>query len=166
VRVVAADGQDRLRELHEKGLVTWVQRTFRPDDLDGVTLVVALDREQAVNEAVFAAANERGVLCNVIDQPSRCHFYYPATVRRGNLQIAISTNGLSPALASSIRAELEERFSPLYAEWLERIGKVRSKLLRSRPKSHARTQLLQRLASRSRFERFARQRAQSEKGIS
>ena len=60
-----------------------------------------------MNESVFREAEARGILCNAVDEPERCHFYYPAVVRRGPLQIAISTGGLSPALASRLRQELE-----------------------------------------------------------
>jgi precorrin-2 dehydrogenase/sirohydrochlorin ferrochelatase len=119
-----------------------------------------------VNEAVFRAASELGVMCNVVDQPALCHFYYPAIVRRGDLQIAISTNGLSPALASSIRAELEERFGPLYSEWVQRLGRIRARVFRTRPRSPARTALLQSFATRSRFDRFESRRARARRGES
>ena len=164
VEVIAEDVTDGIRDLGFRGDIVWSRREFRAEDLERTALVVAQHHAQAVNEAVFRAASDRGVLCNVVDQPPLCHFYYPAVVKRGDLQIAISTNGLSPALASSIRAELEERFGPLYAEWVKRLGRVRARVLRRRPKSSQRTALLQRFAAASRFERFATRRARGAKG--
>src|SRR5581483_4101188 len=116
VRVVSPKITDTIRAFVNSGKISWSQRRFEPADLDGVTLVVALDEDNTVNEDVFREASARGVLCNVVDQPERCHFYYPAIVRRGQLQIAISTGGLSPALASSIRRDLDEQFDAVYSE--------------------------------------------------
>lgn len=164
VEVISEDVTGGIRELHHRREILWNRRGFRADDLEQAALVVAQHPLLEVNEAVFRAASERGVMCNVVDQPALCHFYYPAVVRRGDLQIAISTNGLSPALASSIRAELEERFGPLYSEWVQRLGRVRARILRTRPRSAARTVLLQRFASPSRFDRFESKRARARRG--
>lgn len=164
VEVVAEQVTDGIEELHRRGAITWSNRAFRESDLDRVVLVVAQDPSQAVNREVFRIASECGVLCNVVDQPALCDFYYPAVVRRGDLQIAISTNGLSPALASSIRAELEQRFGPSYEAWVKRLGRVRQRILRRIPKTPERTVLLQRFATRSRFEQFERRRARKVRG--
>jgi precorrin-2 dehydrogenase/sirohydrochlorin ferrochelatase len=92
-------------------------------------------------------------LCNAVDEPERCDFYYPAVVRRGDLQIAISTAGRSPALAQRLRRELEVQFGPQYESFLNQLGHQRRKLLsdsdgeRKRRRTHA-------LASRQAFERF------------
>jgi siroheme synthase-like protein len=164
VEVVAEQVTGGIEELHRREALTWRSRAFRETDLEGVALVVAQDPSQAVNGEVFRIASERGVLCNVVDQPALCDFYYPAVVRRGDLQIAISTNGLSPALASSIRAELEQRFGPSYEAWVKRLGRVRQRILRRVPKTPERTVLLQRFATRSRFEQFERRRARNVRG--
>jgi precorrin-2 dehydrogenase / sirohydrochlorin ferrochelatase len=164
VEVIAGEVTGGIRELHHRREILWNRRGFRADDLEQAALVVAQHPSHEVNEAVFRAASERGVMCNVVDQPALCHFYYPAVVRRGDLQIAISTNGLSPALASSIRAELEERFGPLYSEWVQRLGRIRARVFRTRPRSAARTALLQRFAKRSRFDRFESRRARALRG--
>ncbi len=68
------------------------------------------------------------VLCNVVDDPEHCDFYYPAVVRRGQLQIAISTAGESPALAQKLRRELESQYGPEYEGWVEQLGKRRREL--------------------------------------
>jgi precorrin-2 dehydrogenase/sirohydrochlorin ferrochelatase len=163
VRVVSLTITDTIRALVDAGVVSWNQRAFEPADLDGVTLVVALDDDDAVNERVYREANARGVLCNVVDQPERCHFYYPAVVRRGQLQIAISTGGLSPALASSIRRELDEQFDDKYADWIEALGHARERVLRKHSRSSRRTRLLQRIATRRAFQNFAAKRAGKER---
>jgi siroheme synthase-like protein len=84
-------------------------KSFTPDDLAGAFLVVAATSSAEVNSQIFREAEARKILCNAVDQPEQCHFYYPAVVRRGSLQIAISTEGLSPALAQRLRQELEVR---------------------------------------------------------
>jgi precorrin-2 dehydrogenase/sirohydrochlorin ferrochelatase len=137
------------------GEICWAARKFVPTDLEGVALVVALDDDDRINAEVYRDASARGVLCNVIDQPERCHFYYPAVVRRGQLQIAISTGGLSPALASDIRRDLEAQFDPAYGEWIEALGQARERVLHKFPRSAKRTRLLQRIASKGAYRKFA-----------
>ena len=105
-----------------------------------------------MNDFVFREARSRGILCNAVDDPERCDFYYPAVVRRGQLQIAISTGGQSPALAQRLRRELEMEFGEEYSGWVEELGKVREKLLSSKLDSDHRKQLLHSLASRDAFE--------------
>jgi precorrin-2 dehydrogenase/sirohydrochlorin ferrochelatase len=155
VRVVSPAVTAGIRTFVDSAQVEWVERSYIAGDIAGVTLVVALDESDAINEAVYLEATLRGVLCNVVDQPERCHFYYPAVVKRGQLQIAVSTGGLSPALASKIRKDLDEQFDTKYAEWIEALGKARAKVLSSMPKSPRRTRLLQRIASKRAFQRYA-----------
>jgi uroporphyrin-III C-methyltransferase/precorrin-2 dehydrogenase/sirohydrochlorin ferrochelatase len=96
---------------------------------------------------VFAEARARGVLCNSVDDPDNCDFYYPAVVNRGDLQIAISTAGHSPALAQRLRQELERQFGPEYAEWLQRLGDERRALFAADMDPEARKQRLHELAA-------------------
>ena len=106
LHVVAPKADDRIRELVSDGRLRWSQREFRPSDVTGAVLVVAATGDPMVNETVFREAQSRGVLCNAVDEPDHCNFYYPAVVRRGDLQIAISTAGHSPALAQRLRKDL------------------------------------------------------------
>ena len=154
VRVVATHMTEPVRALAQASRIDLQRREFTSTDLDGVTLVLALHEDDAVNERIFCEADARGVLCNIVDQPERCHFYYPAVVRRGQLQIAISTGGLSPALASDIRKELDQHFDPEYAEWIEALGQARERVLRILPRSPRRTRLLQRIASKRAFQKY------------
>jgi precorrin-2 dehydrogenase/sirohydrochlorin ferrochelatase len=108
-----------------------------------------------VNAAVFREAGARGILCNAVDDPEHCDFYYPAVVRRGDLQIAISTSGRSPALAQRLRKELEQQFGPEYERCLEYLGAMREGLLQSEPDVEARRQRLHELAARRHLELVA-----------
>jgi len=132
VHVVAPRATATVTAWDRAGVLRWVPREFHPSDLDGVFLVVAATSTTAVNDEVYREAQTRRVLCNVVDVPDRCDFYYPAVVRRGDLQIAISTGGQSPALAQRLRREFERQFAPIYAGWLQGLGRIRRELF-SRP---------------------------------
>jgi precorrin-2 dehydrogenase/sirohydrochlorin ferrochelatase len=107
-----------------------------------------------VNENVFSEADARGLLCNAVDDIEHCHFFYPSVVQRGDLQIAISTNGKSPALAQRLRQELEKQFGPEYELWLDWLGATRELLRAGDGDADSKRALLHHLASRAMFERF------------
>ena len=127
VTVVAPAATAEIRKLAEAGAIAWYQREFAPADLDGVSLVVAAVPKDIARE-VYEAARTRSVLVNSVDDPDNCDFYYPAVVNRGDLQIAISTGGHSPALAQRLRIELEQRFGPEYESWIRELGEARRDL--------------------------------------
>src|SRR5208282_4074938 len=95
---------------------------------------------------------QRGVLCNVVDVPEYCDFFYPAVVRRGDLQIAVSTAGQSPSLAQRIRQQLERQFGEGYAEWVRQLGETRRLILASDLDRATKSDLLHSLASREALE--------------
>src|SRR5260370_27318879 len=107
-----------------------------------------------VNEAAFSEADAQGILCNGVDDIEHCHCYYGSVVQRGNLQIAISTNGRSPALAQRLRLQLEKQFGPEYELWLEWLGATRELLRAGDGGADSRKVLLHHLASQSMFDRF------------
>jgi precorrin-2 dehydrogenase/sirohydrochlorin ferrochelatase len=154
IRVVAPVASATVREWANRGAVTWIQRPFESADLDRAYLVIAATSDVEVNHRIYREAQTRGILCNVVDDPPHCDFYYPAIVRRGQLQIAISTAGLSPALAQRIRKQLEEEFPPAYASWLEQLGSRREALFAAGGDPEERRQLLHRLATREAFTEF------------
>jgi precorrin-2 dehydrogenase/sirohydrochlorin ferrochelatase len=154
VTVVAPELRDGVRARVDSGEIAWNSRRFEPVDLNGAALVIAATGDRAVNERIYRAADTLGILCNAVDEPEHCHFYYPAVVQRGDLQIAISTNGRSPALAQQIRKELEERYDESYADWLRWLGDVRSLYFRLRIATEQRVQALHRIASRKVYERY------------
>ena len=154
IRVIAPFASESVQEWAKNGSLTWLQRSFEFSDLEGVFLVVAATSDVEVNHAIYREARAREILCNAVDDPPHCDFYYPAIVRRGQLQIAISTAGLSPALAQRIRKQLEEEFPPAYASWLEQLGSRREALFAAGGDPEERRQLLHRLATREAFTEF------------
>jgi len=152
VRVVAPTATAAVAAWARSGVVSWEAREFRGSDLGSVFLVVAATSSVDVNDEVFRQARERLILCNVVDDPDRCDFYYSAVVRRGALQIAISTEGQSPALAQRLRRELEKQLTPVYAGWLQWLGNARKRLFASPMDPEQRRRRLHTLASRESFE--------------
>lgn len=158
VRVVAPEATAAVAEWARVGRISWEARFFSPADLEGVILVVVATSSRELNEQVFREARGRGVLCNVVDDPPRCDFYYPAVVRRGHLQIAISTGGQSPALAQRLRRDFEQQFGPEYEAWVEQLGQARANLMARAIDPESRRRLLRLMASRGRFEEFVRRK--------
>src|SRR5436305_3829734 len=99
VVVVSPDALERIEELAARGRITRYARPYRPRDLDGIFLAIAATDRMDVNARVAADARRAGVLVNAVDDPPNCDFYAMAVVRRGSLQVAISTDGQSPAFA-------------------------------------------------------------------
>jgi precorrin-2 dehydrogenase/sirohydrochlorin ferrochelatase len=153
VRVVALHATAAVAEWAQAGAITWEARAFNSADLDGAFLVIAATNSSDVNAAIFHQARQRNILCNVVDDPEHCDFYYPAVVRRGDLQLAISTKGQSPALAQRIRRELEMQFGPEYGAWLEALGRARQQLFASKIDPEQRRRLLHELASYEAFKK-------------
>ncbi len=151
VRVVAPWATPAVAGWARAGVVTWEPREFNPEDLQTTFLVIAATSSVDVNDAVYRVATTRQILCNVVDDPERCDFYYPAVVRRGALQVAISTEGKSPALAQRLRREVEQQLAPFYAGWLEQLGRIRKQLFRQPLNPQHRRRLLHRWAAQSPF---------------
>ena len=154
VTAVAPQATEAVRAWARAGRLRWHARPFEASDLEGVFLTVVATPFRELNDMVFRQARERGVLCNVVDDPPRCDFYYPAVVRRGALQIAISTDGKSPALAQRLRKELEDEFGPVYHGWIEELGRARTRLFAQPIDPVVRKQLLHSMASRASFEEY------------
>src|ERR1700733_10413084 len=128
VRVVAPKATPRVREWARDARIEWESREYQTSDFAGIFLVIAATNSPKLHDEIYAEAKSRGVLCNAVDEPERCDFYFPAVVRRGELQIAISTGGLSPALAQRLRKELEQQFGPEWGEWVAQLGRTREEL--------------------------------------
>ena len=152
VRVVTLEATDVVREWARTGKIALELRAFTPDDLDGAFLAIVATSSHSLNEFVYREAQRRGVLCNVVDVPEYCDFFYPAVVRRGDLQIAISTSGQSPSLAQNLRQQLEKQFGPGYAAWVAELGETRRLILASDLDAGRKRELLHSLASREAFE--------------
>jgi precorrin-2 dehydrogenase / sirohydrochlorin ferrochelatase len=148
IRVVAIEASPEVREWARDGKIELELRPFRADDLDVAFLAVVATSSRTLNERVYEEAQRRGVLCNVVDVPDLCDFFYPSVVRRGDLQIAVSTAGNSPSLAQKIRQQLERQFGPGYAEWVRELGETRKLILSSDLEKERKLELLHSLASR------------------
>jgi precorrin-2 dehydrogenase/sirohydrochlorin ferrochelatase len=165
VRVVAPEATPQVRSWAQSNIIEWHQRPFQPADLEGMFLVVAATSSTELHERIFEEATRHAVLCNIVDVPPLCDFYYPSVVQRGALQIAISTAGQSPALAQRLRKELEEQFGPEYEEWLAQLGEARDKLHSTNLDPDERKRLLHEDASDEAFEAFLRNRRQSKSSV-
>src|SRR6266702_7254025 len=148
VTVIAPEARPRIAYLAAAGEVEWLEREYAEGDLTGQFLVVAATNNPAVNRAVYKEATEKNVLCNAVDDPPFCDFYFPSVVRRGDLQIAISTAGASPALAQRLRKEINALLPLDTGDWLAELGNLRREVLQMETLNDARKELLHQLASR------------------
>lgn len=152
IHVVAIAASSQVHEWAHARKVELELRPFSVSDLDGKFLAVVATASNSLNELIYREAQRRGVLCNVVDVPEYCDFFYPAVVRRGDLQIAISTSGQSPSLAQKLRQQLERQFGLGYAAWVEQLGETRRLILASDLDKETKSELLHSLASRQAFE--------------
>jgi precorrin-2 dehydrogenase/sirohydrochlorin ferrochelatase len=114
-----------LRRRVEAGEIDTIEREYRTGDLAAVRLVIAATDDPETNERVWREAQAAGCLVNVVDDPPRCNFHVPATVRRGALTLSVSTGGNSPLLARRIRQALENEFDSAYEAYLDLLGELR-----------------------------------------
>ena len=148
IRVVAPRAVARVEELSEQGQISWMAREYQPADLLGCDLVIAATNDREVNRAVFEEARSQRILCNTADDPPLCDFFFASTVQRGDLQIAISTAGQSPALAQRLRREIDTQLPADLGPWLAQLGQLRREVLQAMPAGPARKALLHELAHR------------------
>ena len=139
---------EKLKELSNNGLIRLKERSFQPTDLDDRFLVIGATDSQELNFNIHAEAERRGLLCNIADRPEVCNFILPSIVNRGDLIIAISTSGKSPAFAKRLRKHLEKEFGNEYAEFLNLMGAIRKKLLSQDHEPEAHKHLFEQLIER------------------
>lgn len=129
VVLVAPELAETARELYEAGQVEWRAEPYHAGHLAGAALVIAATDNQEVNHRARDDARTRGVFINVVDQPELCDFIVPSVLRRGDLIIAISTSGASPAVAKRLREGFEKEFGPQWAEFLTMMKEARERAL-------------------------------------
>jgi precorrin-2 dehydrogenase / sirohydrochlorin ferrochelatase len=134
--------EESIATLAAEGRLTWHQRQFEPHDLEGCLLVIT---DQEDNSEVFRLAEAQNVLCNAADDPEFCRFSFGSVVARGDLTMAISTNGIAPALAVRLRERLEKEIGQEYERFVEMLGKLRQEITHSIPDFGARKALWYRL---------------------
>jgi siroheme synthase-like protein len=148
IRVVAPLAVARVQELSSEGKIEWLGRRYEPADVTGCDLVIAATNDRQVNQAVFEEASRRSILCNTADDPPLCDFFFASIVQRGDLQIAISTAGQSPALAQRLRREIDAQLPADLGPWLDQLGQLRREVLDAMPAGVERKELLHELAHR------------------
>lgn len=148
LRVVAPEARPEVQGLAAEGKLEWTAKEFSPEDLDGNFLVIAATDRAEINASVYRAALEKNIPCNSVDDIPNCDFYFGSVVRRGDLQIAISTAGESPALAQRLRREIDEQVPQDLGPWLRELGSLRREVLTTHPRGDERKLLLHELAQR------------------
>ncbi len=148
LRVVAPEAREEVRALAAEGKIEWVQREFEPADLDGNFIAIAATDVPEVNAQVYREAAARGIPTNSVDDIPNCDFFFGSVVSRGDLQIAISTAGESPAVAQRLRREIDEQLPQDLGPWLAKLGELRREVLGTHPRSEERRLLLHELAQR------------------
>ncbi|HET9742049.1 MAG TPA: bifunctional precorrin-2 dehydrogenase/sirohydrochlorin ferrochelatase [Terriglobales bacterium] len=155
VHVVDPAPSKAVREMAWAGQIELRHGEYRVCDLASVFLAVAATSNADLNRRIFEDALARGILVNVVDVPELCDFYYPATIRRGALTVAVSTEGESPILAQRLRDEISDLLPEEFEEAVARIGSERRRILATYEPGEHRRQLLRDLVYPLRAERFA-----------
>jgi len=148
VTVVSPVVHEKLQALSNKGKIALEIRTFQPSDINGKFLVIGATDNQMLNQQIHTVAERLGVLCNIADQPDACNFILPSIVNKGDLVIAISTSGKSPAFAKKLRQDFEKQFGSEYADFLKLMGAIRKKLLAKDHKPEVHKPLFEQLITR------------------
>lgn len=140
VRVISPALTPSLRAFADRGIVEWRERPYGTGDLEGAFLVFAATDQPAVQATVQRDARAAGRLANIADAPAACDFQIPATVRRGDLILTVSTSGRSPAVSAMIRRQLESEFGEEYGLLTDLLGEARDRILAGPAEKKARLQ--------------------------
>lgn len=132
VTVISPDINEGITRWPKKNSINFIARGYRQGDLAGYELVFVATDDTAVNTAAFKEGRERNVWVNAADDPAHCDFILPSVLRRGDLTVAVSSGGSSPALARTIREELEIYFTGEYELLAKLAAEVRDELKRRR----------------------------------
>jgi uroporphyrin-III C-methyltransferase/precorrin-2 dehydrogenase/sirohydrochlorin ferrochelatase len=148
LRVIAPEARAEIQQLARHGKLEWIERHVEPSDLDGKFLVIAATNSPQVNATIYQGCVQRNIPCNSVDDIPNCDFFFGSLVSRGNLQIAISTSGESPAVAQRLRREIDAQLPDDIGPWLQNLGELRREVLEAYPRTEARKSLLHQLAQR------------------
>lgn len=128
VAVISPDVTETIRRWAKDNLIQWKAKTYHGGDLEGFRLVFVATNDGAVNARVFQEGKEKGAWVNSADDPVHCDFILPSVLRRGDLTVAVSSGGSSPALARTIREELEAYFTQEYEQLAALAAEARAEL--------------------------------------
>jgi len=157
VTVVSPDFTTQLFQLADTRAIKLKKRPYRSSDLDGIFLVIGATNNEELNRQISEDAQRLNKLCNIVDRPEACNFILPSFINRGDLIIAVSTSGKSPALAKKLRKDLENKFGQEYAEFLRLMGVIRQRLLSKNRDSKTHKYLFEQLISRGLIEMIKNQ---------
>ncbi len=149
VSVVSPVASDRLLKFAAESKIVLHLRAYRSSDLEGAFLVIGATDDEDLNARISKDAERRGMLCNIADRPEVCNFILPSIIKKGDLIVAISTSGQSPAFAKKLRKEMEKQFGDEYAVFLDLMGAVRKKLLAEAHEPEAHKPLFEELINSS-----------------
>ena len=138
VTVVSPKISEALASLADHRAIDIQKRGYQSTDLNGVFLVIGATSDERLNQQISNDAERLNILCNIADRPAACNFILPAIVHRGDLVIAISTSGNSPAFAKKLRKDIEKQYGAEYAAFLQLMGAIRQRLLQAdhAPEAH------------------------------
>ena len=154
--VIAPEAEERIIDLADKGRVNYLRRAYVEGDLEGALLAVVATSDRTVNESVATEARKRAMLVNVVDALDLCNCVVPSSLRRGRLQVAVSTGGASPSAARELRLELEERLPDWWEAYLDFAAEARQLIKERIPDSApARESMMKMIGSSAFRKRFA-----------
>ena len=138
VTVVSPEVSNELTALAEQGKIIVKARGYRSSDLETAFMVIGATNDQTLNQRIHDEAERAGRLVNIADQPVLCNFVLPSIISQGDLIIAISTSGRSPAFAKYLKEQLRDQFGPEYGRFLDLMGAIRERLLAAEhaPEAH------------------------------
>lgn len=145
VVIVSPEVTDGIARLAAREQCCWLKKKYTADDLHGAFLVFAATGSPTVQDRVASDAEALGLPVNVADQPERCTFHVPAVLRRGDLTLAVSTAGKSPALAAMVRRMLAEQYGEEYALLLSLMGEIRPLVINAARTSDERKSVFQKI---------------------
>jgi precorrin-2 dehydrogenase/sirohydrochlorin ferrochelatase len=154
VVVVSKDADERLTALCQGTNAELVKSKYSKSYIAEAVVVIAATNDRQLNEQIYRDCQELEVLCNVVDSPELCDFIVPAVVKRGDLQIAIGTEGHCPAYSGHLRKKLEKIFTGKHGDFLAELEILRNRIIKDIPKPIARKALLGELVDDKSFEYF------------
>ena len=153
--VVAEDIDKLMTALCKNKNAELIRSKYEKTYLTGAVLAIAATNDHELNKQIYKDCQELEILCNVVDEPELCDFFLPAVVKRGDLQIAVGTDGKCPAYAGHIRKKLEKIFTEKHGEFLNELEKMRLKILSEISEEDKRKIILGKLTDDKSFDYFA-----------
>ncbi len=153
--IVSPNIDDVLTNLCRGSSAELIKSKYSKNYLTGAVLAIAATNDRQLNKQIYKDCQELEILCNVVDEPELCDFITPAVVKRGDLQIAIGTDGNCPAYAGHVREKLEHLFTEKHGQFLAELETLRKKIIEDVPDAERRKVLLGRLVDDESFEYFA-----------